>query len=495
QDQTAPSISCPADLTVTANNSCEVIIADYTTAASATDDCDSNPVITQSPANGTTITTATTVWLYATDANGNVDSCSFQLTPADSTAPVVNCRDITLVLDGTGTASITADSIDNGSFDQCGSIAQLQISQSSFGCADIGNNVVVLTATDNHGNVATCAANVEVVGNVPATIVNNSICQGDSLVIDGTAYKTAGPHTITLTAANGCDSLVQLNLNVQNAPVVNDYVAEVCQNEAGDVNLDDYANSMTSESGGFVWYFDAAYTNPIASSPPSVPVSDGDVFYGLFTESGSGCKADAELSMDVDLLYCSLPVELMYFEGEEENCEIYLRWATETETNSSHFIIEKSSDGINFEPIGQIEAAGSSSHMRIYEFVDANLQADNFYRLQQVDLDGSSTYYDIILIKSECAEESFDILQLYPNPVISGQDLITLIISSKADNSQVELIIYDELGRALLRQSANLKAGSNKMRFDTQILSAGTYFLRVVEGRSARTISFIKVTD
>jgi hypothetical protein len=90
---------------------------------------------------------------------------------------------------------------------------------------------------------------------------------------------------------------------------------------------------------------------------------------------------------------CTAPVELLSFTAERAPQNIILRWSTASEANFSHFIIEKSTDGINFEPIGTIQGAGNSSHQIDYSFIDNSIsQGFVYYRLKQVDLDGTSKY-------------------------------------------------------------------------------------------------------
>src|SRR5207247_6900699 len=100
--------------------------------------------------------------LTVTDNNGNLSTCSATVTVADSVAPVALCQALTVQLDASGHATITAEQIDNGSSDACG-IANLSLDKSAFDCTNVGANTVTLTVTDNNGNSATCTATVTVV--------------------------------------------------------------------------------------------------------------------------------------------------------------------------------------------------------------------------------------------------------------------------------------------------------------------------------------------
>ena len=90
--------------------------------------------------------------------------CNKNIVINDTTDPIPLCQDITIQLDDTtGTATITAAQIDNGSTDNCG-IVNLGLSQSTFDCTNIGPNTVILTVTDVHGNESTCNAAVSGLG-------------------------------------------------------------------------------------------------------------------------------------------------------------------------------------------------------------------------------------------------------------------------------------------------------------------------------------------
>jgi hypothetical protein len=136
-DNTAPSITCPANDNVPGDASCQAILADYTGAATASDNCTGSPTVTQSPVAGTTITGAQVVTLTATDGAGNTSDCTFNVTVTDATAPTAVCQDVNIFVDAGGNASIVAADIDGGSTDNCGGVT-LSASQTAFVCTDLG---------------------------------------------------------------------------------------------------------------------------------------------------------------------------------------------------------------------------------------------------------------------------------------------------------------------------------------------------------------------
>lgn len=166
EDNTAPAVACAGAQTVSLDANCEFIVPDYTNNGNATasDNCELASVV-QSPAPGSAITavTTTTITVTATDASGNTNTCTIAVTTEDNLAPVALCKDITIALDANGAATTTAAAVDNGSYDNCASTVSVSINNGSFGCADLGNQVVILTADDGNGNTDQCMANVLVV--------------------------------------------------------------------------------------------------------------------------------------------------------------------------------------------------------------------------------------------------------------------------------------------------------------------------------------------
>ena len=130
----------------------------------------------------------TSTELTVTDNNGNTSTCTATITVEDTNGPTAICQDITIQLDASGNASITAADIDNGSFDNQGPVT-LSASPTSFTCADVGANTVTLTVTDANSNTATCTATVTVEDNV-APIAN---CKDITIGLDagGTVSITA----------------------------------------------------------------------------------------------------------------------------------------------------------------------------------------------------------------------------------------------------------------------------------------------------------------
>jgi hypothetical protein len=145
-----------------------------------------------------------------------------------------------------------------------------------------------------------------------------------------------------------------------------------------------------------------------------------------------------------------LPVELISFSASAIAEEyIQLDWRTASEVNNAGFELERSTNGIHFEPISWIAGNGNSSTIQIYQYLDKNIRKYQlyYYRLKQIDFDSHFEYSDI---QSVMIRSYDDQIIVYPNPVSSKlyfQIDIELI-------TQDELVfeLFDVLGRRVIKQ-------------------------------------------
>lgn len=114
------------------------------------------------------------VTLTVTDGSANQASATAQVTVIDTISPAVVTQNITVTLDASGNASISATSVNNGSTDACG-IQSMNLDVTSFSCADLGANTVNLTVVDNHGNTNSHTATVTVVDNIQPVVATQDI--------------------------------------------------------------------------------------------------------------------------------------------------------------------------------------------------------------------------------------------------------------------------------------------------------------------------------
>ena len=142
-----------------------------------------------------------TVTLTVTDNNGNSSTATATVTVEDKVAPTALAKDIKVQLDSNGNASITAADVDNGSNDNCGGIASISVSPSSFTCANVGANTVTLTVTDPSGNSSTATATVTVEDKIAPVIQSNA---------PATITPPDAPISFTATATDNCGASVEI---------------------------------------------------------------------------------------------------------------------------------------------------------------------------------------------------------------------------------------------------------------------------------------------
>ena len=152
-----------------------------------------------------------------------------------------------------------------------------------------------------------------------------------------------------------------------------------------------YTQSMT----GVLWVNIPGFNSPSISHTWPQTTTNGAI--RVTVTNASNCNTQT-------LVYLittngALPVELLYFEGNAYGTVNYLEWATATEHNSSHFVVEKSIDGWEWQPIGQLTAAINSTQELRYNLTDDNVMPVlNYYRLRQFDTDGANEEYGPIAI-------------------------------------------------------------------------------------------------
>jgi hypothetical protein len=142
---------------------------------------------------------ANTVTLTIIDQAGNSSTCASTVTVIDTTSPTASCQNINVWLDATGNASIVASDLDNGVNDNC-SVAGLSASKTSFTCADLGANTVILTATDQAGNSSTCSSIVTVIDTVSPT----ASCQNINAYLDGTGSASISSSDLDNGSSDNC---------------------------------------------------------------------------------------------------------------------------------------------------------------------------------------------------------------------------------------------------------------------------------------------------
>lgn len=170
-----------------------------------------------------------------------------------------------------------------------------------------------------------------------------------------------------------------------------------------------------------------------------------------------------------------LPVELIYFKAFKYGEDVKVQWETAAEINSSHFLIERSNDGINYEVIGEVLAAGNSVSPIQYEFTDYDPSAgNNYYRLKQVDYDEAFEYFNTVVVNGATGAEMTHV-NLFPNPVL---DDLNLYFDSE-DGGAYNVTVYNQLGLEVSKSTVFAIEGGNEVKINVMELDAGYYIVNL----------------
>lgn len=187
---------------------------------------------------------------------------------------------------------------------------------------------------------------------------------------------------------------------------------------------------------------------------------------------------DVKIDFDLTGATCTtfLPIELLYFSAEPENDNVQLDWATASEQDNDHFIVHRGATPFDLHPILQQAGAGTSQRTILYEDLDRSpLPGLSYYQLQQVDIDGSTSWSDIVAVQRKADEARFTV---YPNPSPDGRFFL-----GTGDEPWLLFEVYEAGGRLIQRTS-----GSGPLNeLDLSGHPAGTYVVRCITERSSRS--------
>ncbi|WP_128546407.1 T9SS type A sorting domain-containing protein [Larkinella soli] len=225
-------------------------------------------------------------------------------------------------------------------------------------------------------------------------------------------------------------------------------------------------------------------TSSMASNVPNITFSGSvktlTIVYGNGPLAGPDPNPQGFTIGDMEWAGVVLPVRLTGFWGRLAGNTVRLSWETAWERNADRFIIEFSPDLPDFYPIGEVPAAGETDRVRTYAFVDDRPRfTTGYYRLKQIDHDGSVAYSKPIAVSPENREES---LAVYPNPS-DGRRIF--VRSGETDPASLQLIRLS--GQPVPCRRAAQEGGTVLLEPFTP-LPAGVYLLRSGNGKAARLV-------
>jgi hypothetical protein len=198
-----------------------------------------------------------------------------------------------------------------------------------------------------------------------------------------------------------------------------------------------------------------------------------------FTVSSSNTQSSGNRFYIVASNSSSLPVSYASLTAVAVNNESHINWSTASETNTSHFEIERSTNGIDFIKIGNVDAAKNSTQIVHYAFIDANPELENYYRLKQVDLDGKFEYSAMVRVLFKNTVNNYAV---WPSP--AGN----LVQINNLTDDEVTYQISNVMGQPV--KNGSISATQNSI--DIQQLEKGIYFISLQTISGNTVLKFVK---
>jgi hypothetical protein len=200
------------------------------------------------------------------------------------------------------------------------------------------------------------------------------------------------------------------------------------------------------------------------------------VFDNFLTTNASLLLVNPGTCQFAPIVEVLLPIKLNYFTAQLNSASVDLKWATSTEINFSHFVIERSYNGVDFTDIATVFGAGNSTDVISYKYSDKTYATEKtviYYRLRQVDIDAKEEFSATRIIHLGKQNDNIRILT-YPNPVSNE---IRITIPSTWQNKKVVYEMYSSNGLLVNRME---KANSSQTEsISVNNLNSGAYFVVV----------------
>lgn len=246
-----------------------------------------------------------------------------------------------------------------------------------------------------------------------------------------------------------------------------------------DIDLGNFDIRVSTDGNSFTTIGSLNAVNPSAGCNAFAPSTLSSAYnnqanlYIRIFKLNNAVTALNRLRLDnITLQATALPVELTNFQTEvTDNQKVNVRWETATEINSSHFVLERSRDAVNYKSVANIEAAGSSNSKKSYGFTDQSaLFGTNYYRLSQIDRDGTQQVFRPQAVIIEDTNLPFGI---FPNPSVGTSFNVKV-----EDSDEASLNLMDFSGKII---SLNINKLTQTILEITpsESLKLGTYILGV----------------
>lgn len=202
-----------------------------------------------------------------------------------------------------------------------------------------------------------------------------------------------------------------------------------------------------------------------------------------WTATSTDFSGTISLSNAVTATCTFLPVELTDFNATSENERVKLDWTTATEQNSDYFIVERSVNCIDFEPILKVAAAGFSNEEIHYEDFDVKpFYGINYYKLRQIDFDGQEAFFDIKSVNFQTNNAAN--FSVFPNPF----ENIFNVHFNIAESLTLKVEVSDNQGKIVYLSEFKALSGWNFYEINLSENSAGNYLCKLINTENLEVI-------
>ncbi|AEW00197.1 hypothetical protein A4D02_28315 [Niastella koreensis] len=228
------------------------------------------------------------------------------------------------------------------------------------------------------------------------------------------------------------------------------------------------------------------------TTPATLPKMDTYLRMRVIAEpcsnNSTGCTvAGSSTAADLSVFFptaVSLPLLLTKFDGYYNNGKNELNWTTETEVQTDHFVVERSTDGSKYVAMGSLPAKGLTNTLtNYYQFTDALVNAQNvnrfYYRLKMVDKDGAYTYSKSVIITLPSGNDRVQVL-VYPNPVLRN----TTLQIKKATNELSVIEIFNSMGQRVYSKRLTSALYNTTVNIPGN-WGAGIYIIRITDNKES----------
>jgi len=363
-----------------------------------------------------------------------------------------------------------------------------------------GTFKVYLAATGGCGEIR-LDSTMLTIKSAPVIVVNaakNPICQGESTSLTASgasdfqwspstglssttgASVTANPTTTTnysiSATVGGCTSVLPFELLVRGRSA--DVVLNASSIDITSPSQVTFTANGTNGGSNPVFEFrvnDALMQSGI-SNVFTATVSPGDRVKCQMNSTEPCVDEKSVTSNEIKMGETIVPVTMGTLRGQRIAENNLLQWNTLSEFNTSHFEVERSTDGNLFTPIERVNAIGFSQGNNNYQYTDKNVRGGTWiYRLKIVDFDDTFGYSAVLVVSGS---QPAKFVQVFPNPAPSGNP--ARLIITGLQHPQVTIRLVNQTGQILNTWQPKVSNQQINMDISTEKLPDGTYFIQVI---------------